>query len=366
MSAQKRLLRVAASAVILCAALGLLPAGHASALDLSEGIMRLTLHQGIGRFSLACVKDPGGAPIPLLAAQDPRTTTLSIVVGTKIYRMGESGDFSEAVQKTPLGGRFVWTSSFLSVTEDFSFVASPGSATADGVRIDITVRNASKENLKAGLRYLFDTYLGESGLVPFSTDRQPTIKRETTLAGKDLPAWWLSPLAGDAGPFGLQIMASAPGVTPPDRIVFANWKRLSDAAWSYDTSAARDFSLKPYSLNDSAVCQYYDPRALVPGGQFSATLVMGRFNPSGFSANAASLKASSNFASAVQQSLDAGKAARSAPAAIRSDIEALNAILARVDAALAAGGGATDDELALMESAITDLKARLAAYGSGK
>lgn len=366
MSAHNRPAGAAAFAVILYVALCLLPAAPATALDLGEGIVRLTLHEGTGRFSLACVKDAGGPPVALLAAQDPRTTTLSIVVGTKIYRMGESGDFSEAVQKTSLGGRFVWTSSFLVVTEDFSFVASQGSTTADGVRIDITVRNASRENLKAGLRYLFDTYLGESGLVPFSTDRQSTLKRETTLAGKDLPAWWLSPLAGDAGRFGLQSMASAPGVTPPDRIVFANWKRLSDAAWSYETSAARDFSLKPYSFNDSAVSQYYDPRPLSPGAQFTTTLVLGRFNPAGFSANAASLRASSSFASAVQRSLDAGKAAPSSPAAIRSDIAALNAILARVDAALTAGGSATDDELAVMESAISDLKGRLAAYGSRK
>lgn len=365
MSTHIRLTRPALLAAALCAALGLLTPGPASALDLSEGIMRLTLHEGIGRFSLACLKDPGGSPVPLLAARDPRTTTLSVVVGTKIYRMGESGEFSEAVQKTAMGGRFVWTSSFLSITEEFSFIASPGSATADGVRIDITVRNASKENLKAGLRYLFDTYLGESGS-PFSTDRQAALKRETTLAGKDLPTWWLSPLTGDAGPFGLQSMASAPGVTPPDRIVFANWKRLSDAAWSYETSNARDFSLKPYSLNDSAVCQYYDPRRLSPGAQFTATLALGRFNPAGFAANAGSLRAASNFASTVQQSLDAGKTAPSSGAAIRSDIAALNAILTRVDAALSSGGSATDDELAVMESALNDLKGRLAAYGSRK
>ena len=69
------------------------------------------------------------------------------------------------------------------------------------------------------------------------------------------------------------------GDHPADRIVFANWKRLSDASWSYETSASRDFSLQPYSVNDSAVSQYYDPRLLAPGAQATVTIVLGKFSP---------------------------------------------------------------------------------------
>ena len=65
----------------------------------------MTLYQGIGRFSISCLaKGQNGIAVPLLSAQDPRTTTLSVVVGNKIYRMGESSGFSEKVEKIP-GGR---------------------------------------------------------------------------------------------------------------------------------------------------------------------------------------------------------------------------------------------------------------------
>ena len=64
--------------------------------------------------------------VPLLAAQDPRTTMLSIVVGNKIYRMGESSEFSEKAERVPGGARFVWKSSFLQVTETFTFIPSAG------------------------------------------------------------------------------------------------------------------------------------------------------------------------------------------------------------------------------------------------
>lgn len=338
----------------------------APALDLSAGSMRLSLYEDIGRFSLAYAGGRQAAnPVPLLAAQDPRTTTLSVLLDTRIYRMGESPEFSSSLQKTQLGARFLWVSPLLSVTEDFSFLSSQGSTDADGVRIDITLKNLSRQDFKAGVRYLFDTYLGEPGPVHFSTDRQPVLKRETTLAGQNLPAWWLSPRAGDPDQLGLQCMVSGQGITKPDRIVFANWKRLSDASWSYETSASRDFSLQPYSVNDSAVSQYYDPRTLAPGAQVTMTIVLGKYNPAGFTL-APARAAPSDFAASIQKSLDAGKTAPSASAALRADLSALNTILARVDAGLAAGGSATDDELALMESAIADLKARRATYGSQK
>ena len=60
------------------------------ALDLSMGRMRLSLYEDIGRFSLSYAGSQQAAPpVPLLAAQDPRTTTLSVLMETKIYRMGE-------------------------------------------------------------------------------------------------------------------------------------------------------------------------------------------------------------------------------------------------------------------------------------
>lgn len=343
------------------------------ALDLSSGLMKLSLFEDNGRFSVSAVKDQKtGAAVPLLAAQDPRTTSLSIVVGTKIYHMGENAEFSSALQKTPQGARFVWTSPLVSVTEDFSFVAASKGAQASAVRIDITLKNVSRQTVSAGARYLFDTYLGEMGPAHFITDRQQALSRETTLSGNGIPAWWLSPLTGDADRFGLQCMTSGAGITAPDRIVFANWKRLSDAPWSYETSSSRDFSLQPYSVNDSAVCQYYNPRSLAPGAFSVITIVLGVFNPAGFAASPsagpsqAPAPDAAAFAASVQKSLDTAKAAPSANDSIRADLRTLDTILDRVDAGLSAGGGASNDELAVMESALADLSARLSQHGSPK
>ena len=96
------------------------------------------------------------------------------MVGNKVTRLGEGSEFAQSVERTAEGARFIWKSSLLTVTESFSFVASEGSSSANGVRIDVEVKNTSRQTLMVGLRYLFDTYLGEASFLHFRTDRSPT------------------------------------------------------------------------------------------------------------------------------------------------------------------------------------------------
>ena len=384
-------------ALLLAAAVGALLPGAAGALDLAGGRLKLTLYEGIGRFSLSCLtKDQGGTALPLLAPQDPRTTTLSIVVGNKVYRMGESAGFSEKAEKIAGGGRFTWKSSFLQVTETFTFIASAGSTATDGVRIDVGLKNLSERDANIGVRFLFDTYLGESSQVHFRTDTLQQLTHELTLTPADKALYWVSPLAGDAEDMGLQVMVGAPGVTVPDRVVFANWKRLSDASWGYDTSASRNFSLLPYSVNDSAVSQYYDPRPVAKGAETTVTLALGKFNRSGFGLGApAAGEAPEAAGEEPEASEPAEPAAASVPSAqvappaavtpstssaprpqpsgaavappsldaqkLRADISAINGVLSKIDAALSSGT-LSDDELAQLESILKELGSGAARY----
>ena len=331
------------------------------ALDLSDGALRLTLYERIGRFSISFVpKARNGVPVPLLSAQDPRTTMLSVVVGNKIYRMGETSAFSTTVEKSARGGRFVWKSPFMQVTETFTFISSADSSLTSGVQIDIGLKNVSEKAFNAGVRYLFDTWLGESSFVHFRTDTLSQMSRELTLLPRDNALYWVSPLVGDPEDVGFQVMTSGAGVTVPDRIVFGNWKRLTDASWNYESSTDRNFSLLPYSVNDSAVSQYYDPRAIPPGTEVTITLVLGKFSRAGFrSAGPASPQ---GFAASVEQSLAAAKTTGDDGQAVRADLSTVNRILTEIDAALAATGQVSEDTLGLMESALNDLGGRSARY----
>jgi hypothetical protein len=365
----RRTLTPAAGVFALLLLAGAFRPASAGALDLADGRIKVTLYDGIGRFSISCTtKGQNGIAVPLLAAQDPRTTTLSIVVGNKIYRMGESPGFSEKTEKVAGGGRFTWKSSFLQVTETFTFITSPGSPVTDGVRIEVGLKNLSERDASIGVRYLFDTYLGESSFVHFKTDTLTQLTRELTLTPSDKALYWVSPLNGNADNLGLQVMLAGAGITIPDRVEFANWKRLSDASWGYDTSASRNFSVLPYSVNDSAVSQYYDPRPVAKGAETTITLALGNFNPQGLvspapseaqgPASAASAQAAASPTTGPQQ---AGTAATDSQGA-RADLSTVNGILSKIDSALASGAPVSDDDLAQLESALKDLGGGAARY----
>jgi hypothetical protein len=327
-------------------------AASAGALELSDGRMKLTLHEGNGRFSLSCqVGGKEGTYVPMIASEDPRTTMLSIVIGNKVYVMGDSAEFSQAVEKTASGARFIWRSAILQVSETFSFVASTDSPVSNGVRIEIAMKNLSQQDITVGARYLFDTYLGEASFVHFRTDTLTQLSNELSMSGSARPPYWISPLAGDPQDFGLIVMASGAGITVPDRIVFANWKRLSDASWIYDTSASRNFSLLPFSVNDSAACEYFDPRPLPRGAETTVTMMLGQYSRGGYTAAATTL----------EQSLAAGEKAASEGRGVRADLSIVNSVLAQIDAGISAGT-LSDEELARLEAALKELETRAARY----
>jgi len=343
-------------------------AAHLSALDVSDGKIRISLLEGTGRFTMAC-QNGSGVYVSLLATQDPRTSVLSVVYGNRIYRMGESSEFKETVEKVSGGARFVWRSTFLQVTETFTLIAPTGSTVSSGVRIDLSLRNLTDQEITAGARYLLDTYLGEPANVHFKTSTLAQVNRELTLTPGDKTAWWASPLANDKNQFGLQVMLGGPGITVPDRVVFANWKRLSDSSWAYDTSAARNFSLLPYSVNDSAVAQYYEARAIPRSCELIFTLVMGLVSPSGYTgltgtAAAPAPAPAADFSTSVLQSLAQGRTASDDAQAATADLASVNAILGEIDARMGSSVSMSDEELALIETALKDLQARSGRFGT--
>jgi hypothetical protein len=352
--------RVIAAAILLAAFC--IPA---AGLELTSGPIKLTLYEGRGRFSLASqAKNTSGAFIPLLASDDPRTSRLDIVAGNKIYTMGESPEFRETAERAGDGARFVWKSAFLQVTETFSFVPTAGSNLTGGIRIDLSLKNLSSQDVAIGARYILDTYLGEASFVHFQTDTLKQVTHELTITPADKTPWWVSPLPGDPDGFGFQVMIAGAGVTAPDRVVFANWKRLTDSSWSFETSAVRTFSLLPYSVNDSAAGQYYDPRTVAKGGEALISLVMGRYNKNGLSGaipESASASASSAAAPNAAASTPPSAAARAATA----DLASVDAILAEIDAALAAGTPLSSERLASIESTLKDLSGRAPGDSSG-
>jgi hypothetical protein len=376
--------RVALAALLLGAVLG-----RAWPLEVSQDRLKLVLYEGIGRF---CLYLDG---VPLLADQDPRTSGISLLLDNRLVKLGESGEFRETAEALPGGARFSWRSKRVLVSASFAFQGS------SGLVLTVAVTNQAQRSLEAGVRLLLDTYLGEAGFPHFRTDRAAEINNEVVFDRKSMPEYWVSRSSRAAGSPGLQVYLRGEGITTPDRLVMANWKRLTEAGWSYESSPARSFSELPYSINDSAIGQYYDPVALPPGGSRTVVVLFAASSeqpeetplvpePSLIGEPAPEATAAAGSAAvpegvegvggaAEAQAPSAGPAEGAAEAAaagtpqappagqqalsIQGDLRVVDGLLQQLDRKLGSGAPLSEDELRLMEQMLSDLKNRLERYG---
>ncbi len=349
-----------------------LVSGFLCALEVQKGRMRLVLHEETGRFSLYYLQNINEkAFLPLFWDEDPRTSVMSIVVGNKIHRIGESYEFKGTSEATLNGARFVWTSNELEIIEQFTPIASRGAPLEDGVTLNITIENISERDLNVGLRYLFDTYLGEDEYVHFQTDEAEQLARETTVAKEEMIAYWLSPLPTSEEQVGLQCVIAERGITVPDRIVFANWKRLNDTTWTYEASSARNFNNPPYSWNDSAVVHYYDPKTLPKGAKREIVVVLGNYRAEGYSLFKEEEQQQESITVLLEQAATAAKEISDQETSdlyfsVLADLATVNRLLETIESALVVTEEISEDDLAIIDKVLAALKERAAEYSESE
>ena len=312
----------------------LLVAVFSTALTISNDQLELTLHEKNGRFTLFA-KSKDGAKKSLLVAEDPRTTILTVLAGSKVYRMGDSFEFRQAVQGEGNSASITWSSSSLTVTERFAL-------NGPILTITVGVENISEQELKIGIRYLLDTYLGEKG-EHFTADGLP-VKTETDYV-------WATPyeiISSDDKNTQLVISLSGAGITDPDRIVVANWKRLNDSTWDFKTNQSRDFSLLPYSINDSAAALYYEPQVVPSSTVRTVSLELKLAVPS------TAVPSSGRAASAATASAESDKLTEE----IRSEMIKIDSLVIRIDSLLNSDETASEEDVSGVAASLDDLEAR--------
>jgi len=205
---------------------------------------------------------------PLFISRNPKSSYMSVSVNGKIYRLGKSRAFSSSITRQNGNPALVFESQFLTVTQEFTPVRSGNSRNANGVMITIDIQNTSAKNATVGLRFLLDTELGEKrGKQPFVMQNQ-VVAAETLIESSSGEKYWMS--KGDTvSLMGSIINPVDSNEIAPDYVHFANWKRLNDASWKLRYAQGRSFSSFPYSMNDSAVCYFYEPAEIAGGSMLS-------------------------------------------------------------------------------------------------
>ena len=239
-----------------------------------DGFVRLILNEKAGSFSLSYVPNTSYSIYePLFISRDPRSSYMSVLVNGKIHRLGYSRVFSTSITRQNGNPALVFESPFMTVVQEFTPVKTGNSLNANGIKITINILNTSEEDLSVGLKFLLDTELGEKrGMMPFVTQNQ-SITSETILSGSSGERYWMS--RGDiVSLMGSIVNPVDENAIAPDFIHFANWKRLDEAMWKLRYMNGRSFSNFPYSMNDSAVCYFYEPAKILSGGDLTYTIFL--------------------------------------------------------------------------------------------
>jgi hypothetical protein len=330
------------------------PAGAA---EFTDGAIRLVLHEETGRFSLYSIHENSrGRYEALFADQDPRTSFLSIFFNDRVYKLGDTSSFRIRLGGDASRPSFVFESSFLLVTEEFSFIKTPGQNSSNGVSVKITIENRSPQQIQAGARFLLDTDLGEdSPESPFNTDKNH-IGSEIFFEKGSPDRWWIS-RNEQCSLMGSMFGAADTG-EEADSLYFANWKRLNDVSWKIPYQPGRNFNMPPYSVGDSAVCYYYEPRPLNRGETRSFTIMLVASGEEGFAVNAAAEQAGSG--EALTKILNESSAAAQADNADsrEKDLQLIRSIIEQINGYMASGS-VTEDEIATIETVLGQIKERI-------
>ncbi len=340
----------------LAAAILLLGAMTMSALEAREGLVKIVVDESSARFSLYRLVDVAKDRYEALFFDlDPRTTSMTLSFGGRQYRLGDSSEFRQAVARTATGVSIEFRSAFARVTEHLDFARSSGAAIADGIRLSIMMENVSQKEASVGLRFLVDTSLAEKSGIHFRLPGLEKMSNETVFEGASIPDWVETP--GDTASFMIQFTGD--GIVTPDRVHFANWKRLNEAPWILESSSARNFTLLPYSINDSAVAIYWLPKVLAPGASSSVALAMGAFNDKGYPISQGGDKGTDELFSKTVLTQPANADKKSL---MEADLLSVRDLLTRIDLVLSSGSQPTADEIAAWKKILDLLEERKKGY----
>ncbi len=144
------------------------------------------------------------------------------------------------------------------IEQKLSFIHNSATGRDDVVELRYTVTNNGKDEMDVGCRILMDTQLGGNDSAPFRIPGIGSVTTETEFEYEDIPQIWQafdslsSPSVISQGRFYKS------EADRPDKVQFANWKRLYNKKWEY--------TIKQGAGNgDSAVAMTWYEKPLAPG-----------------------------------------------------------------------------------------------------
>ncbi|MFP4643223.1 MAG: hypothetical protein ACLFM0_02580 [Spirochaetales bacterium] len=197
---------------------------------------------------------------PLWSPDEQETSALFARIDNRVTRL--SDERPDSITNADGALETVWREGGITVSLRTEILDIENATST--VRLRLSLSNEGRMSRDVGVRYLFDTWFGEASDAHFrlrtsaDTDAdQIEVERELTSDASVIES------TGDEGSLRLLIDRG----TTPEQVVAANRDRLSNAAWSYNSSRGRGFDLPPYSRNDSALHVTFASQELEAGDE---------------------------------------------------------------------------------------------------
>jgi hypothetical protein len=157
----------------------------------------------------------------------------------------------------------------------------------------------------------------------------------------------------------MRVLTSGDDVTPADKIVFANWKRLDQSLWNYHTEEMRDFNDLPYSVNDSAVCQYYNPKVLKSGAGRKIVIVIANSSEKDLYFPQIAETEKQTGQESAEQVPEVAEGYPRDYTEIKNNMNSLNRVIGDIDNKISSGSKITDMDINTIRQSITDVEKRI-------
>jgi hypothetical protein len=167
---------------------------------------------------------------------------------------------------------YYWNNKDGRIDLKYSLVKSEGSRFINTLVIDCTIQNFTEDVVSMDWLFCLDTWFGEKSKTHFYLPGNITVNNETELPFEASLSYIRS--YSPEKEMALNLIFSQEDQVLPDRVYFANWKRITESIGLYEIKDGRSFDLKPFSLNDSAIVAEFRKREIYPDREHTYRIVL--------------------------------------------------------------------------------------------
>lgn len=232
-------------------------------MKLVGNFIKLIVTNKDGRFALYGRNNVKDEWIPVFFEDFPITSYFRFYKNHELLYYGEGGsdNYSE-IEIVDNKIVYLWYNEDIKITITYSIVSWEKSKSANTLIIDLRIDNLTEKIFTFDSILCLDTYLGEKSGEHFVVSDNTVINNEQEILDTSTIDYIQS--FNHDYKLGINMLFNREKQIAPDRIFFANWKRVDKNIGLYQVTPGINFDLKPYSLNDSALFIEYKEQEIIP------------------------------------------------------------------------------------------------------